>query len=44
MLFRNLMHLPYLPHPNNDIENEIKESIKQVKKIAFFRLNEIIDE
>ena len=29
---------------NNDIENELRESIKQVKKIAFFRLNELIDE
>ena len=27
-----------------NVENEIQESIKQVKKIAFFRLNEIIDE
>ena len=29
---------------NNNIENELQESIKQVKKIAFFRLNELIDE
>ena len=29
---------------NDNIENELKESINQVKKIAFFRLNEIIDE
>ena len=29
---------------NNNIENELNESIKQVKKIAFLRLNEIIDE
>ena len=29
---------------NDNIENEIQESIKQVKKIASFRLDEIIDE
>jgi len=29
---------------NNNIENELQESIKQVKKIAFFRLSELIDE
>ena len=29
---------------NDNIENELQESINQVKKIAFFRLNEIIDE
>ena len=29
---------------NNNIKEELEESIKQVKKIAFFRLNEIIDE
>ena len=29
---------------NDNIENEIQESIKQVKKIAYFRLHEIIDE
>ena len=29
---------------NDNIENELEESIKQVKKIAFFRLDEIVDE
>ena len=29
---------------NNNVENELSESIKQVKKIAFLRLDEIIDE
>tara|TARA_B100000029_G_scaffold206121_1_gene203918 strand:- start:3287 stop:3796 length:510 start_codon:yes stop_codon:yes gene_type:complete len=29
---------------NNDIDNEFKESVKQVKKIANFRLEEIIGE
>ena len=29
---------------NDNIEDEIQESIKQVKKIAYFRLDEIIDE
>ena len=29
---------------NDTIEKELEESIKQVKQIAYFRLNEIIDE
>ena len=29
---------------NNNVENDLSESIKQVKKIAFLRLDEIIDE
>ena len=29
---------------NDDIDKEFYESIKQVKKIAYFRLNDIIDE
>ena len=29
---------------NDDINKEINESIKQVKKIAYFRLEEIVDE
>ena len=29
---------------NNDIANELDESIRQVKKIAFYRLNEVIDD
>ena len=29
---------------NNDIGNEIEESIKQVKKIALFRLDELVYE
>ena len=29
---------------NSNIEDELEESIRQVKKIAFFRLDEIIDD